>query len=163
MQKLRRTSGSAFQVRYFHFPSICLPINYRNPEKRVTKCPIPTQMAFFNKGTVSCREYHISLIVLQIPFLIKIKIFILTSDDAACECVLFLVLWRQIQWVQLLSSFGRVTLVRKIYSNWFCFVCSCGYKNSQAKVNSTRGAGAWWCVGAPYALWSWRCEPKSKV
>lgn len=89
-------SGEAFP-----FP-IYFSSNYRNPQEQVTQCPIPTQMAFFNKGTVSCREYHISLIVLQIPFLIKIKIFILTTDDAAWECSLeadavgttSLILWR---------------------------------------------------------------------
>lgn len=86
----RSTSASAFQVSYFCLLPIFLLISYRNPQKQVTKRPILTWMAFLNKGTVSRREYRSPLIVLQIPFLIKIKIFILaTLLTNACSFLFF--------------------------------------------------------------------------
>lgn len=44
-----------------------------------SKCPHSILDGVPNKGTVSCEEYYISLIVLQIPFLIKSKIFLITT------------------------------------------------------------------------------------
>lgn len=119
---LRSTSASAFQVSYFYLLPIFLLISYGNPQKQVTKRPILTWMAFLNKGTVSRREYHIPLIVLQIPFLIKIKIFIpATLLTNVCSFLFFR--GRCFGYNSLFFSFGGVTLVRKIYGQLilFCF------------------------------------------
>lgn len=46
MQKLRRTSGSAFQVRYFYFPSICLLINYKIQRNESPSAPFRLRWHF---------------------------------------------------------------------------------------------------------------------
>jgi hypothetical protein len=85
------------------------------------KCPHSILDRIFNKGTVSCKEYYISLIVLQIPFLIKTKIFIIIT----CKYVFFLAYLEDYaldtNFIYLFFLRKGVALVRKIYSNWFCF------------------------------------------
>lgn len=87
----------AFQVRYLHFPCIfffSLTVEtHINKSLGSSKCPHFIFDGISNKGTISCKEYYISLIVLQIPFLIKIKIFIVTTLLYSLQiCVLFVCL-----------------------------------------------------------------------
>lgn len=105
---------------------------HRNKSLCSSKCPHFTLDGISNKGTVSCKEYYISLIVLQIPFLIKTKIFFVTTwlyslricvllfcleDDALDTSFLFFSFKK--------SSPGEKN---KIYSNWFCLFVATAIK-----------------------------------
>lgn len=63
---------------------------HRNKSLCSSKCPHFILDGISNKGTVSCKEYYISLIVLQIPFLIKIKIFFVTTLLYSLQICVFL-------------------------------------------------------------------------
>lgn len=104
---------------------------HRNKSLCSSKCPHFILDGISNKGTVSCKEYYISLIVLQIPFLIKIKIFIITTllyslqmcvfriclEDDALDTSFFFFFFQK-----------EAALVRKIYSNWFCLFVAAAIK-----------------------------------
>ena len=64
---------------------------HRNKSLCSSKCPHFILDGISNKGTVSCKEYYLSLIVLQIPFLIKIKIFIVTTSRYSLQICVVLV------------------------------------------------------------------------
>lgn len=106
---------------------------HRNKSLCSSKCPHFILDGISNKGTVSCKEYYISLIVLQIPFLIKIKIFFVTTllyslrisvllfcllDDALDTSFLFFFSFKK-------SSLGEK---KKNYSNWFCLFVATAIK-----------------------------------
>lgn len=154
-EKANSVCVPAFQVRYLHFLcifSFSLTIEaHRNKSLCSSKCPHSILDGISNKGTVSCKEYYISLIVLQIPFLIKIKIFIVTTLLYSLQICAFLVcleddaldtsfFFFSLRWER--SSPGEKNLQQLIL-----FVCGYSHKNSQAKLNSACGAQAWWFMG----------------
>lgn len=105
---------------------------HRNKSLCSSKCPHFILDGISNKGTVSCKEYYISLIVLQIPFLIKIKIFIVTTSVYSLQMCVFLVCLEDDALDTsffFLSFFQKeAALVRKIYSNWFCLFVAAAIK-----------------------------------
>lgn len=120
---------------------------HRNKSLCSSKCPHSVLDGISNKATVSCKEYYISLIVLQIPFLIKIKIFIITTLLYSLQiCVLSCLLggWCSgyiflfylfIFFLSRRSSPGEKNLQQLIL-----FVCGCSHRNSRAEPNSACGA-----------------------
>lgn len=125
---------------YFFFFSLTVE-THRNKSLCSSKCPHSVLDGISNKGTVSCKEYYISLIVLQIPFLIKTKIFFVTTllADMCCSCLFGVWCSGYIFFFVFFFQIGAA-LVRKIYSNWFFFVCGCSHKNFQTKLNGAYGA-----------------------
>lgn len=126
---------------------------HRNKSLCSSKCPHSVLDGISNKATVSCKEYYISLIVLQIPFLIKIKIFIITTLLYSLQiCVLSCLLggWCSgyIFLFYLFIFFFRegAALVRKIYSNWFCLFVAAAIETpeqNQIVLVGHKHSGSW--------------------
>lgn len=135
-------------MRYLHFPCIfffSLTVEtHRNKSLCSSKCPHFSLDGISNKGTVSCKEYYISLIVLQIPFLIKIKIFIITTLLYSLQICVLLVCVEDdaLDTSPPTTPSKRSSPGEKHLQQLILFVCGCSHKNSHAC-----GARVWWFKG----------------
>lgn len=126
---------------------------HRNKSLCSSKCPHFILDSISNKGTVSCKEYYISLIVLQIPFLIKIKIFMVTTLLYSWQICVLLVCLEDDALDISFFFFKEAALVRKNLQQLILFVCGYSHKNPQAKLNSACGAQTWKSIGKQQVLY----------